>query len=199
MREVGIMGGAFNPLHNLHLLVGQLASEQFSLEKVLFVPSGVPPHKKDGLLPKEVRFEMTAAGVKSNPLFEASRIEVDRQGPTWSIDTLYELKQRFGSGVRLNFIIGEDNLKTFRKYDRRNEFFSLARLLVCPRASESTRWQRLAWSLLLPKADIAWIACPAFPVSSTLVRDRVAEGRSVEYLVPPAINELILRRGYYRK
>src|SRR5438094_6412096 len=135
MRHLGIMGGTFNPLHSRHLMVGQAAGDQFSLEKVLFVPSGNPPHKKADVLEPELRFEMVAAGVAGNPLFEPSRLEIDRPGVTWTIDTLKELARIYGPDVRLNFIMGEDNIAAMEGYDRRAEFLSLCRLLVSPRAS----------------------------------------------------------------
>lgn len=197
MRHLGIMGGTFNPPHNLHLLVAQLAGEQFGMEKVLFVPSGQPPHKKADLLPKEVRFEMTAAAVAGNPLFEASRIEVDRPGVTWSIDTLRELQKIHGSEVRLNFIIGDDNLPVIRDYDRRDEFLSLARLVVCPRKRVGNKTNIRNWRKIIPAADMVFVDCPQFPFSSTLVRDWLGQGRDVRYLVPAAVLKIIQERGYF--
>lgn len=197
MRHIGVMGGAFNPIHTRHLMVAQSALDQFQLEKVIFVPSGTPPHKKAGLLDKETRFEMVAAAVAENPHFEASRLEVDRPGITWTIDTLRELQARFGPDVRLNFIIGEDNLASLRDYDRRAEFLSLCRLLVSPRQSADPD-SISAWKAILPEADMHAIDSAANTVSSTLVRDWAARGRSLRYLVPPPVARIIEERGLYR-
>jgi nicotinate-nucleotide adenylyltransferase len=199
MRHLGIMGGTFNPPHNLHLLVAQLAAEQFTMEKVLFVPSGQPPHKKADLLPKEVRFELTAAAVQGNELFEASRIEVDRPGVTWSIDTLRELSRIHGPDVRLNFIIGDDNLPVIRDYEKRDEFLSLARLVVCPRKRVGNKANIRSWRKVIPNADMVFVDCPQFPFSSTLVRDWLAQGRDVRYLVPEPVLDIIKTRGYFTK
>ncbi|MDZ4837849.1 MAG: nicotinate-nucleotide adenylyltransferase [Candidatus Melainabacteria bacterium] len=199
MRQIGIMGGTFNPPHNLHLLVAQLAGEQYEMEKVLFVPSGQPPHKKANLLPKEVRFELTAAAVSGNPLFEASSIEVDRPGVTWSIDTLRALKKIYGRDVRLNFIIGDDNLPVIRDYARRESLLKLARLVVCPRKRVGNQRNIREWRRMIPNADMVFVDCPLFPFSSTLVRDWLEAGRDVRYLVPAPVLEIIDQRGYFRK
>jgi len=199
MRHLGIMGGTFNPPHNLHLLVAQLAAEQFDMEKVLFVPSGQPPHKKADLLPKEVRFELTAAAVQGNEMFEASRIEVDRPGVTWSIDTLRALSRIHVPDVRLNFIIGDDNLPVIRDYEKRDELLGLARLVVCPRKRVGNKANIRSWRKVIPNADMVFVDCPQFPFSSTLVRDWLAQGRDVRYLVPEPVLEIIKTRGYFTK
>ncbi len=199
MKELGIMGGTFNPPHNLHLLVGQLAGEQLGMEKVLFIPSGQPPHKKADLLPKMVRFELMEAAVRGNPLFEASRIEVDRPGVTWSIDTLRALRRIHGAGVRLNFIIGDDNLPVIRDYAKRDALLKLARLVVCPRKKKGNKTNIRNWRRMLPNADMVFVDCPQFPFSSTLVRDWLEAGRDVRYLVPGPVLDIIKERRYFMK
>ncbi len=199
MRHIGVMGGTFNPPHNLHLLVAQLAGEQYGMEKVLFIPSGQPPHKKANLLPADVRFELTEAAVAGNPLFEASRIEVDRPGVTWSIDTLRALKKIYGPGVRLNFIIGDDNLPVIRDYAKRKSLLKLARLVVCPRKRVGNQRNIAAWRRMIPEADMVFVDCPLFPFSSTLVRDWLEQGRDVRYLVPAPVLAIVNTRGYFKK
>jgi len=215
MKELGIMGGAFNPIHTRHLLVGQCAIDQLGLSKVLFVPSGDPPHKKDGLLDKEARFEMVQLACSDNPLFEASRLEVDRPGVTWTIDTLEALKQQHEptpgqtnqpdwEPVRLNFIIGEDNLPIMAKYARAAEFLGLCRLVVSPRqTSDSDQALLKQWlpvfQAILPTAELAILAAPANEVSSTLIRNWVEQGRSVRYLVHDKVNAKIISAGHYQK
>jgi nicotinate-nucleotide adenylyltransferase len=201
------MGGAFNPIHTRHLLVGQCAIDQLGLTKVLFVPSGDPPHKKVGLLDKEARFEMVQLACSDNPLFEASRLEVDRPGVTWTIDTLKELLAQYktlGIGVRLNFIIGEDNLPIMSKYSRCAEFLGLCRLVVSPRQTSDCdqallkRWLPV-FRAILPSAELAILSAPANEVSSTLIRNWVEQGKSVRYLVHDKVNAKILSAGHYRK
>lgn len=196
IKELGIMGGAFNPIHSRHLMVAQCAVDQLGIEKVLFVPSGQPPHKKAGMLDKEERFAMVAAAVADNSSFEASRIEIDREGISWTIDTFKLLAAQYGPLVRLNFIIGEDNLAVLKNYDRRAEFLSLCRLVVSPRAtSDSALLDR--WKLELPEADMVILDCPANEVSSTLIRRWLQEGKDVRYLVHDAVGRILTEKKHY--
>lgn len=197
MKDIGIMGGAFNPIHSRHIMVAQAAIDQLGLTKVFFVPSGEPPHKKKGLLDKESRFEMVKAACAGNPKLAASRIEIDREGPTWTIDTFYAFKKKYGKNTRINFIIGEDNLPVLRDYARRAEFLSLCRLVVSPRATcDSEALAR--WKDVLPEADLVILEAPANEVSSTLIRDWIAKGHSVRYLVHERVNRILMRKGHYK-
>ena len=196
IKSLGIMGGAFNPIHSRHLMVAQCAVDQLGIDRVLFVPSGQPPHKKAGMLDKEQRFEMVAAAVADNPHFEASRLEIDREGITWTIDTLKQLAALHGPSVRLNFIIGEDNLAVLKNYDRRKEFLSLCRLVVSPRATTDMALLAL-WKQELPEADLVILDCPANEVSSTLIRRWIAEGKDVRYLVHDAVGIILKEKKYY--
>ena len=179
-------------------MVAQCALEQFKLDKVIFVPNGTPPHKKTDVLDNESRFEMVAAAVRDNPRFEASRIEIDRPGITYSIDTLKELKQSLGEGVRLNFIIGEDNIKSLENYARADELLSFCRLLVSPR-DYVKRGMVKRWRTALPKATIEAIDCPADARSSTLIREWIRSGKSVRYLVAPAVHRILKAKKHYQQ
>ncbi len=198
MTEVGIMGGTFNPMHIRELAVAQFALEQHGLAKVIFVPNGTPPHKKVDVLDRESRFEMVKAGVRDNPLFEASRIEIDRPGITWTIDTLKRLKEQLGDNVRLNFICGEDVIDNLVRYDRRAEFLGLVRLLISPRASEDAQKALITWRATLPEAQIELIDCPPSGISSTLVRKWIRAGKSIRYVVPAGVAEILERKGHYK-
>lgn len=208
-RDLGIMGGAFNPIHNGHLDVADCALEQFRMFKVLFIPSGSPPHKKEGLLDKELRFEMVETAVAEFPRFEASRLEIDRPGITWTIDTLKELRRQYPWWVRLNFIIGEDNVAAIANYERRHELLSLCRLIVCPRlvpnavepTGETVDLQKRleTWRQALPPgAQIEVLDYSANELCSTFVRRLVAAGKPISGLVPERVRRIILARGYYR-
>lgn len=199
MTELGIMGGTFNPMHVRELALAQFALEQHGLKKVIFVPNGTPPHKKSDVLDRESRFEMVAAGVKDNPLFEASRIEIDRPGVTWTIDTLKLLKAKYGDNVRLNFICGEDVIENLVRYDRRAEFLGLARLLICPRSSDDAQKALASWRQTLPEAEIELIDCPPSGISSTLIRKWIRAGKSIRYVVPAAVLAIIERKGHYKE
>jgi nicotinate-nucleotide adenylyltransferase len=201
MIDIGIMGGTFNPIRSRELLIAQSALDQHHLDKVLLMTNGNPPHKRSDasyeLLPAEKRWEMVAASVKDNNQLEASRMEIDRPGVTWSIDTLKELKERFGEVVRLNFICGADTVKSLERYDRRAEFLSLCRLLVAPR--DVAHANLLSdWRATLPEAQIEQIDVPADSSSSTMVREWIAAGRSVKYLVPRGAYSILRRKKHYQ-
>lgn len=198
MREIGIMGGTFNPLHTRELMVAQCAVHDFGLDKVLFIPNGTPPHKKVDVLDRESRFEMVEAAVRDNPRFEASRIEIDRPGVTWTIDTLRELKSIYGDDCRLNFICGADVIESMRRYAQRAELLSLCRLLVSPRGAETENALE-SWRQALPEAEIEMIDCPTSSMSSTIVRGWIRQGRSIRYVVPAAVHDIIARKGHYKE
>jgi nicotinate-nucleotide adenylyltransferase len=199
MKEIGISGGTFNPVHTWHLVAAQCAIEQYGLDKVLLIPNGDPPHKKAGVLDKEERWEMVVAAAATMPgKLEASRIELDRQGPSYTLDTLTALKAQYGEGVRLNLIIGLDNLEPIPRWYKADEIFKLVRLLIAPRLNiPQAEIDRLVQNLPAG-ADYAFIEAPTSNVSSTLVRDWIARGKSVQYLVPPAVHSILTAKGHYR-
>jgi nicotinate-nucleotide adenylyltransferase len=194
MKKLGVYGGTFSPIHNAGLALVRKAREQFGLDKVLFIPNGTPPHKKD-VLDKEIRYEMVCAGIAGEPFFEASRIEIDREGVTWTIDTLQELKKLYGD-VELYFIMGEDNIPAFVKYDRRAEFFKLAGLLVAPRVCPKQSSPEL-WRQALPEASIEMIDLVASGLSSTEIRQLVSSGGDYCAHVPAGVCKIIRERGLY--
>lgn len=205
MNALGVYGGTFSPLHNQGLIVARTARKQFSLDKVLFVPNGNPPHKT-GVLDKEFRYDMVVAGIAGEDGMEASRIEVDRPGITWSIDTLRELRRIYGADVRLHFIMGEDNVKTLAGYELRQEFCRLCKLLIAPRilpdqevTEEWRATRRDEWRKLLPEADLDVIELTESGTSATEIRAKVRRGESIAHLVPPAVEDLIRRLGHYKE
>ncbi len=194
MKKYGVYGGTFSPPHNAGIALARKAREQFLLDKVLFIPNGKPPHKQD-VLDKEIRFELVVAGIAEDPFFEVSRIEIDREGVTWSIDTLSELKRIHGD-VELHFIMGEDNVPAFVKYDRRAEFFKLARLLIAPR-SYPNQSSLDEWRKLLPEAQIDLVDIVASGLSSTEIRKLIRSGADYSSHVPEKVGRIIRERGLY--
>lgn len=197
MDELGIIGGYFSPVHPQHLMIARWAQFRKNLFKVLVIPSGQPPHAKTHYLDGELRFKMVCLATAGDPYLEPSRIEIDRPGVTWTIDTLYALKAQYGPSVRLNFICGEDNIKALVDYDRRDEFLSLCRLLVAWRGSDGE--EKLAqWRAALPGADIELIDCPASDLSSSLIRELIRTGKPYRYLVSDAVYQFIEYHQLYR-
>lgn len=196
-KRIGISGGTFSPIHNAVLKVARKARTQHSLDKILLIPNGQPPHKTN-VLDKEIRFEMVQAAVANEPGLEASRIEIDRPGQTWSIDTLRALKQLDEyKDAEFFFIIGEDNIAAFKVYEHRLEFYKLATLLVAPRKfanqSDLDKWRQE-----LPEATIELIDCEADGLSATQIRQLVKEGKSISEHVPAAVEKIISERGLYK-
>lgn len=194
--DIGIFGGTFNPFHNGTLAVAKQARSQLLLTKVIFVPNGKPPHKKTGVLDKELRYQLLAAGIANEPGLEVSRTEIDRPGISWSIDTLREMKLTYGDSTRLNFIIGEDNVAAFEQYDLRGDFFKLCRLLIAPRQTpEQSHLED--WRKRLPEAEIVMINCQPTSISSSLIRALIASGADFSHLVPTAVHALIAENKHY--
>jgi nicotinate-nucleotide adenylyltransferase len=210
MRGIGLYCGTFNPIHNGHLLIAECARDQFSLEKVLFVTSAKPPHRHSGLLPSELRHQLVTVAVQDNSHFEASRLELDRSGPSYTIDTVASVRQMYGEDVEVNLIIGGDNLKKIGEWHKAQQLVEWCRFLVAPRLvyeeTVLTRPQNHREAAVLervledapemcdlPGAKVSIIEFPAVSISSSQVRERIAAGKSVLYMVPEAVNQILLQ------
>ena len=210
MRSIGLYCGTFNPIHNGHLLIAECARDQFSLEKVLFVTSAQPPHRNSGLLPAELRHELVAKAVEDNAQFEASRLELDRQGPSYTVDTVLMVRELYGEDTQIDLIIGGDNLKNIRDWHKAQLLIEWCRFLVAPRLvyeeaivthpqnkEPAAVLERVLKSTPetcdLPGARVAVIEFPAVSISSSLVRQRIVEGKSVLYMVPKSVRDILLR------
>lgn len=203
MKEVGVFGGTFNPIHWGHLLIAEFAREHFQLDKVLFVTCARPPHRKDVDLDAEERYEMVKAAVDGNDNFEASRIELDRKGPSYMIDTLNAVQEAYGRDVRLNLIVGGDNIAQLKLWHKANEIFKTCRILVAPRVES---YSHLVEDLanggsgreIVKPAEIELIRCPLVQISSSQIRNRIREGKTVRYMVPASVYEILAAHGYYK-
>lgn len=195
MKELGIFCGTFNPIHWGHLLLAEFARDEFNLEKVIFVTSPSPPHRNDGLLNAEMRHELVTAACKSNADFEPSRIELERTGPSYTVDTLRAFKAQFGDNVRLNLLLGQDNLIGLKDWHEADSLFALCRILVASRQSSVTR--EILNSLLPANAQFELINFPQVPVSSSMIRQRLREKKSVLFLVTKEVNQLLLSNKHY--
>jgi nicotinate-nucleotide adenylyltransferase len=202
VRELGVFCGTFNPIHWGHLLLAECARDQFELEKLVLVTSPIPPHKADqDLLSAANRHRLVVAACEGNKAFEPSTLELDRQGPSYTVDTLRELKKQYGDGVRLNLIIGEDNLASIGQWHEAKELFRLCRLLVAPRQDSNhgspSRGAADSKDLCPDGATMSMIDFPGAGVSSSEIRARLRRGQSVLYFVPPAVNKLLMENKYY--
>ena len=192
-QRLGVMGGTFDPIHHGHLVAASEVAQFFMLEEVVFVPTGQPWQKDDRKVsPSEDRYLMTVIATASNPRFSVSRIDIDRAGPTYTIDTLRDLRAERGEGAELFFITGADALSRMMSWQDVNELFELAHFVGCTRPGHRLTGHGL------PEDRVSLLEIPALAISSTDCRERVAHGQPIWYLVPDGIVQYIAKRQLYR-
>ncbi len=202
-KRIGILGGSFDPIHLGHLAVAEAARDQLDLDRVLFVPAALPPHKSDRVLaPQRDRVAMLELAIRDNPAFDVCRVELDRGGTSYTLDTLLHLKQTLGPSARLHFLIGADSAVELHTWHEPRRLLSLARFVVVPRPgidlSRLTAMGRALGRSSLSRLMGSVLDTPEIGISSTDIRERVARGRSIRYLVPESVRRHIGRRGLYR-
>ena len=194
MRRIGVMGGTFDPIHHGHLVAASEVAHIFALDEVIFVPTGQPYQKNDRKVSSaEDRYLMTVIATASNPRFSVSRVDIDRPGPTYTIDTLRELHAKNGRDDELFFITGADALSEILTWHDADELLTLAHFVGCIRPGH-----RLSGAGL-PDGKVSLVEIPALAISSTDCRLRAAEGRPLWYLMPDGVVQYISKRDLYRK
>jgi nicotinate-nucleotide adenylyltransferase len=189
--RIGVFGGTFDPPHLGHLVVASDACGALGLDRVLWIPSAVPPHKVATVqAPAEARLEMVRAAIEGDPRFEADDLELRRPGPSYTVDTLRDLARRH-AGAELVLLIGADNLREIPGWREPQEILKLARVAVLSRDGAGVP----------PDAPVPAVAVEVtrVDVSATEVRRRAAAGETIRYLVPDAVRALVERRGLYRE
>ncbi len=189
--RIGIMGGTFDPIHHGHLVAASEVQARFDLDEVVFVPTG-EPYQKGRVSPAEDRYLMTVIATASNPRFHVSRADIDRDGPTYTIDTLRDMRAVFGADSSLFFITGADALGRILSWKDALEMLSLAHFVGVTRPGFELTDEHL------PQDSVTLVEVPAMAISSTACRDRVASGEPVWYLVPDGVVQYINKRGLYR-
>lgn len=191
-RRLGIMGGTFDPIHHGHLVAASEVAHFFSLDEVVFVPTGLSAHKEMGkVAAAEDRYLMAVIATASNPRFSVSRIDIDRPGPTYTVDTLRDMRRLHGPDTELFFITGADALAKMLTWHNAEELFELAHFIGCTRPGH-----KLA-DPGLPNGRVSLMEVPALAISSTECRDRVRAGEPIWYLVPDGIVQYINKRALY--
>ena len=201
MVKRGVFGGSFDPVHVGHLLVAESVREAAGLDEVIFVPAGRPWMKPEqALAPASDRWAMVLLAIGQNDRFSASRVDLDREGPSYAVDTMRDLVR--GSGDEQFFIMGADALKALPEWREAEELLRLCRLVVVERPGGDSALPTLAGNVgrALPAAAnrICVVSSVLVDVSSSDLRRRVKDGRSIKYRVPPAVEEYIAQRGLYR-
>lgn len=196
------MGGTFNPIHYAHLLLAENAREQFGLDRIIFIPSGQPymkVQKEDENVPSgELRYQMVKMAIQENPYFTCSRIEIDRPGKTYTVDTLHELQKMY-PGDELFFIMGADSLLSMESWYQFEDIFQMAAILVAIR--DDTDEKKLTDVITRMKskylADIRMVMTGRMDISSTMIREKIKTGKSVRYLLPEDCVEYICLKNLY--
>ncbi|MBL7256091.1 nicotinate-nucleotide adenylyltransferase [Actinoplanes sp. LDG1-01] len=185
------MGGTFDPIHHGHLVAASEVQARFDLDEVVFVPTG-SPYEKGRVSPAEDRYLMTVIATASNPRFHVSRADIDRDGPTYTIDTLRDMRAVYGADASLFFITGADALNRILGWKDALEMFAAAHFVGVTRPGFELTDDHL------PEDSVTLIEVPAMAISSTACRERVAKGEPVWYLVPDGVVQYINKRGLYR-
>ncbi|MCI1901733.1 MAG: nicotinate-nucleotide adenylyltransferase [Bifidobacteriaceae bacterium] len=190
--RIGIMGGTFDPIHNGHLVAASEVAWVYDLDEVIFVPTGRPIFKIDKKVTNaEDRYLMTVIATSSNPQFTVSRVDIDRPGATYTIDTLRDLREEYGDEAELFFITGADAVAEILKWKDAGKMFDLAHFVAVTRPGYSVDIS------FLPRDRVDVLEIPALAISSTDVRRRAAMGEPVWYLVPDGVVQYIGKHGLY--
>lgn len=198
--KIGILGGTFDPIHFGHLFIAQTALDRLGLNKIIFIPTGKPPHKKERLITDSYnRIDMLNLATKSNPQFETSFIEINREKTSYTIDTIKELQLNYGEDTDIYFITGTDafiDIETWKEY---KELLSIAKFIVMTRQILNSELLDEKIELFIKKygANITKIEIPTLDISSTDIRRRMKEGNSIKYLLPESVEKYILKNRLY--
>lgn len=198
-KKIGILGGTFDPIHVGHLLTAEEVRVEFQLDRVLFVPAGVPPHKQgQTVTPVIHRYIMTAMATYSNPYFHVSSIEMDRPGPSFTIDTIYELHCAYHKEAALYFITGADTIQEIPTWDRIEELLGICQFIAATRPGCYPSVDNIReYFGELGARRIHRLTTPELEISSTNIRERVKRGDSIKYLVPESVENYIRKEGLY--
>lgn len=213
--QIGIIGGTFNPIHLGHLIIAEEAREAFSLDKVIFIPAKIPPHKDIApVIAPEHRVRMVRLAIEDNPCFEVSELELRREGPSYSVDTLRELHKLYKGEAGFSFILGQDSFEEITTWKDYRKLFYLTNFIVANRYSHKEK----DFEYLLPleirdsfcydknkkqfihlsNHFVAYLDTPLIEISSTDIRERIGKGRTIRYLMPKKVVEYIEAHRLYR-
>jgi nicotinate-nucleotide adenylyltransferase len=192
--KIGIFGGTFNPPHYGHLIVAEFIREEVGLDKIIFIPCSIPPHKQNNeylaqIASPEHRFEMVKLAITGNKFFEVSDIEINRGGVSYTIDTVNYFVSNFPE-EKFYLLIGADQFAEFHTWRKPDEIVQKVNLIVFNRPGfviPQTEFSRFATFITIPNIEI----------SASTIRKRIRHGKSIKYLVPPAVEEYILANKLY--
>ena len=199
--KVGIMGGTFDPIHNGHLILAEYARVDLNLEKVLFIPTGKPPHKKnENISAVDYRYDMTLLAINENPYFDLSPVEIQREGITYTIDTIRRLKREYIS-TEFYFIIGSDSFHNLHRWKDYEILLTLCKFIIAkrPNIGDIELEKKVEKLNNLYGDSFHILDAPLIDISSTEIRNRITKGLSIKYLVPNEIEDYIRKTKLYIK
>lgn len=199
MQTVGLLGGSFNPIHNGHLYIARHAVQALSLQRMYLLPTGNPPHKHTELADKEDRLRMVQLAASGDERLGVLDIEVRREGVIYTVDTLLTLRERM-PGARFLYVIGADTLLDLPNWRRIDQVITLCGFILCARPGyEEEAVDRCKENMRRKGADIYSLPMERQDISATIVRERIRQQRSLEGLVPPAVEAYIAQKRLYRQ
>jgi len=196
--RVGVLGGTFDPIHIGHLIIAEEVWSQLGLSHVVFVPAGQPPHKRaPAITDPELRVEMVHLAIEDNAHFALSRVDVDRAEPCYSVETVRLLLEAYGRGSEIDFVIGADSLAELPTWYRPDRLLGLCRVVAVRRPGYPVDLAALDRHLPGASSNIRLLEAPLLGISSTDIRQRVREGRSIRYMVPAPVEQFIREHNLY--
>ncbi len=197
--RVGVLGGTFDPIHVGHLFAAEEARTRLGLARVLFVPAGLPPHKLHlDVTATEHRLNMVRLAIADSPHLILSRVDIDRFGPSYTVDTMALLSDEYGPDAELYFIMGSDSLADLLTWHKPERLIRLCRIVALTRPGHRLDLQEIYRLLPAAVARVRLLEIPLLEISSTDLQRRVRLGFSIKYLVPPAVEAYIYQHGLYR-
>ena len=197
-KRVGIFGGTFDPIHMGHLIVAETIMDEFHLDKVVFIPAAVPPHKLDKQIsPAKHRYMMTMLATCSNPRFQVSDMEMHRQGPSYSRDTLAQLLEEHGRDTEFYFIVGADSVENLHTWNRIDELLTMCHFIGASRPGCMPDMEKIAQRFGSLVEKIHCLETPELEISSTEIRHRVGQKRTIRYIVPETVEQYIYKEKLY--
>ncbi len=200
-RKIGIMGGTFDPIHTGHLATAEAVRVEYDLERVLFIPAANPPHKQHSRVTKPLhRYIMTVMATYSNPHFHVSPIEIERPGLSYAIDTVLELIKQYGDNIEFYFIVGSDTIQELASWKDIDHLLEICHFIAANRPGSAYTLE----DIIKPFGEkgfkrIHSLPTPELEISSTDVREKVRQGRSIKYFVPESVEIYICKENLYKE
>ncbi|AJQ27116.1 nicotinate-nucleotide adenylyltransferase [Pelosinus fermentans] len=200
-RKIGIMGGTFDPIHTGHLATAEAVRVEYDLERVLFIPAANPPHKQHFRVTKPLhRYIMTVMATYSNPHFHVSPIEIERPGLSYAIDTVLELIKQYGDNTEFYFIVGSDTVQELASWKDIDRLLEICHFIAANRPGSAYTLE----DIIKPFGEkgfkrIHSLPTPELEISSTDVREKVRQGRSIKYFVPESVEIYICKENLYKE